>query len=56
MLLKALCIILQPSVNSNWIYGLEMPNSEQIDNFLSYVTLKFDGWPWKTTRHILHAT
>ena len=23
--------------------------------FLSRVTLKFDGWPWKTIRHLLYA-
>ena len=24
--------------------------------FLSRVTLKFDGWPWKTIGHLFHAT
>ena len=24
--------------------------------FLSYVTLKFDGWPWKTIGHLFYAT
>ena len=24
--------------------------------FLSHVTLKFDGWPWKTIGHLFHAT
>ena len=24
--------------------------------FLSYVTLKFDEWPWKTTGHLFYAT
>ena len=24
--------------------------------FLSRVTLKFDGWPWKTTGHLFYAT
>ena len=28
----------------------------QIDDFLSLVTLKFDGWPWKTTEHLLYTT
>ena len=23
--------------------------------FLSHVTLKFDGWPWKTTGHLIYA-
>ena len=27
-----------------------------IDNFLSCVTLKFDGWPWKTIGHPFYAT
>ena len=28
----------------------------KIGDFLSRVTLKFDGWPWKTIRHLLYAT
>ena len=28
----------------------------KIDNSLSRVTLKFDGWPWKTIRHLFYAT
>ena len=28
----------------------------KIGNFLSRVTLKFDGWPWKTKRHLFYAT
>ena len=28
----------------------------KFDDFLSYVTLKFDGWPWKTIRHLFNAT
>ena len=27
----------------------------KISNFLSCVTLKFDGWPWKTTGHLFYA-
>ena len=26
------------------------------DDFLSRVTLKFDGWPWKTIGHLFYAT
>ena len=26
----------------------------KIGNFLSCVTLKFDGWPWKTIGHLFH--
>ena len=28
----------------------------QIGNFLSLVTLKFDGWPWKTIWHLFYTT
>ena len=28
----------------------------KIGNFLSCVTLKFDGWPWKTIGHLFYAT
>ena len=28
----------------------------KIDDFLSRVTLKFDGWPWKTIGHLYYAT
>ena len=28
----------------------------KIGDFLSCVTLKFDGWPWKTIGHLFHAT
>ena len=28
----------------------------KIDNFVSRVTLKFDGWPWKTIGHLFYAT
>ena len=28
----------------------------KFDNFFSRVTLKFDGWPWKTTGHLFNAT
>ena len=27
----------------------------KIGNFLSRVTLKFDGWPWKTIRHLFYV-
>ena len=53
---QALCIIWNPSVNSNWSYGPETPNSGQHWQFLSRVTLKFDGWPWKTIGHIFYTT
>ena len=44
------CVIWKPWVNSNWSYSLETLNSVKIINFLSRVTLKFDGRPW--TRQI----
>ena len=28
----------------------------KIDDFLSRVTLKFDGWPWKNIEHLSYAT
>ena len=28
----------------------------KIDDFLSCVTLKFDGWPWQTVGHLFYAT
>ena len=28
----------------------------KFDDFQSHVTLKFDGWPWKTIGHLFHAT
>ena len=28
----------------------------KISNFLSSVTYKFDGWPWKTIGHLFYAT
>ena len=27
----------------------------KFDNFSSHVTLKFDGWPWKTIGHLFYA-
>ena len=50
MLPQALCIISNPLVKSNFSYCPEMLNSVKIWDFLSHVTLKFDGWPW--TRQI----
>ena len=50
MLLQALCIISYPSVNSNLSCIRKRSIQVKIDNFLSRVTWKFDGWPW--TRQI----
>ena len=56
MLLQALCIISKPSVYSNWSYSLETLNSGQNWQFVSCVTLKFDGWFKKTIEHLFYAT
>ena len=52
MPLQSLCIISKPWMNLNWGYGPETP---KIGEFLSWVTLKFDGWPWKTIGHLFYA-
>ena len=46
--LQALCIISQPSVDSNWSCSPETLNSGQNWGYFSCVALKFDRWPWKT--------
>ena len=56
ILCQAVCIISKPSVNSNWSYSPETLNLGQNWWFLSPVTSKFDGWPWKTIGHIFSAT
>ena len=45
MLLQALCIISQPSVNSNWSYSPETPNLGQIRRFLEPCNLEI----WRMT-------
>ena len=52
ILRQALCIISNPSVNSNWSYSPERSIRVEIGDILSRVTLKFDGWPWKTIGHL----
>ena len=43
-----------------WIQnGVTVPKRQiwvKISNFLSCVTLTFDGWPWKTTGHLFYVT
>ena len=56
ILRQALCIISNPSANSNLSYSSEMLNSGKISDFLFCVTLKFDGWPWKSIRHLFYTT
>ena len=58
MLCQALCITSKPLVNSNWSYNRKPLIRVKIGGvfFLSRVTLKFDGWPWKTIGHFFFAT
>ena len=44
------------SINSNWSYSLETPNSAQNRQFLSHATLRLDNWPWKTIGHPYYTT
>ena len=43
-------------MNSNWYYSPETLNSGQNWRFLSRVTSKFDGLPWKTIGHLFYST
>ena len=44
-------------MNSNWSYNPETLNSGKNRRFfLSRVTFKFDGWPWKTIGDLFYAT
>ena len=52
---QALCIISNPSMNSNWNYSPETLNSGQNRQFLSRVTLKFDRWHRKTIEHLFYV-
>ena len=40
----------------NWSYSPETPNSVQNRWFKVPCELEFDGWPWKTTRHLFYVT
>ena len=49
-------------MNSNWSYSPETPNFGQTGRFLEpchleiwWMTLKFDGWPWKIIGHLFDA-
>ena len=44
------------SVNSSWSYHPKPPGFRQIDTFSARVTLKFDGWPWKTIGILSYAS
>ena len=39
-----------------WVTVRKRPIWVKCDDFLSRVTLKFDGWPWKTKGHLFYAT
>ena len=39
-----------------WVIVRKRPIWVKFDNFWSRVTLKFDGWPWKTIGHLFYAT
>ena len=49
------------SLHSHWwiqtgVTVRKHPVWVKFDNFYSRVTLKFDGWPWKTIGHLFYAT
>ena len=39
-----------------WVTVRKRPIRVNIGDFWSHVTLKFDGWPWKTIGHLFYAT
>ena len=39
-----------------WVTVRKPPIWVKCDDFFSRVTLKFDGWPWKTIGHLFYAT
>ena len=39
-----------------WVTVRKRPIWVKFDDFFSRVTLKFDGWPWKTIGHLFLAT
>ena len=39
-----------------WVAVPKRPIRVKIGYFLSLVTLKFDGWPWKTIGHLFYTT
>ena len=46
--------------NHGWIQSgvtvRKRSNQVKISSFLSHVTLKFEGWPWKTIGHLFYLT
>ena len=43
-------------MKSNLSYSSETLNSRQKGRFFSCVTLKFDGWPWRTIGHLFYVS
>ena len=39
-----------------WVTVRKLPIWVKIGDYLSFVTLKFDRWPWKTIGHLSYAT
>ena len=39
-----------------WVTARKRSIRAKIGNFLSHVTLTFDGWPWKTIGHLFYTT
>ena len=39
-----------------WVTVRKRPIWVKFNDFWSHVTLKFDGWPWKTIGHLFYAT
>ena len=55
------CIKLCASFQTHWWIQTAVTVQKRsiwvkIGNFLSFVTLKFDGWPWQTIGHLFYAT
>ena len=42
--------------SQTWVTVRKRSTRVKIGDFLSCVTLKFDGWPWKTIGHLFHTT
>ena len=54
---QALCIISIPSGEFETGVTVRKPSIQiEIGDILSCVTLKFNGWPWKTIGHIFYTT
>ena len=55
--MQAVGNISKPLVNSNLKYSPKTPNSGQnLRFYFVRVSLKFDGWHWKTIEHVFYST